>query len=183
MRERLSFSSVDKWYGTHTGGVESGEKVDRQSEDGYTSRVRFVHEEHRSSPEKHKSHTGEGGEKKITSTKSVNCPNSRESEDSIDQSETERCEQTLTSVITSLCEDGGRIEGYREIYISGGFGSGNAKSYLHMMLIPQSCCEIITTQLAKFALLRRGWTNKSLKREKYVVPLKASRSSSSWQWA
>lgn len=102
MCERLSLGGVDKWHWAHTGGVKSGKKINCQSKDGYSSRVGFVHEEHGSRPEKHESHTREGSEKKVTPTKGIDCPDSGESEDGVDQPETERCEQTLTSIITSL---------------------------------------------------------------------------------
>ena len=112
MREGEDLSGVGEGDGALTRGVEGTEQVDEEADETETKlSLVLVDESAQTSSKQSPEHLREGEEKQSAATEGVDSPEGGESEEPVDETETERTDESLEVVETGLLEDSGGVEG------------------------------------------------------------------------
>lgn len=110
MGEGEDLGTVGERNRAFTRGVESAEHEHEES-DERSSRCSLFHQSAQTGRKQSPHHLRESEEEQRSSSESVDGPESGESEEPVDETETERAQHGLKIVVSSINEDSGRVKG------------------------------------------------------------------------
>lgn len=110
VRKWEDFSTVCKWYRAFTRRVEGGEEVNEKCHKTQMGSTAPGNQGAETGGQQCPGHVGEREQKQRSAAKCIDCPDGGPSEDEVDQTKAERCEQRVKVVGSCLFEDGGGVE-------------------------------------------------------------------------
>ena len=110
MREWEDLGGVGERHGTFSWGVEGGEEEDEEGDKAKMGCLLLWDDEAKTRCQQGPRHVGEGEEKESTAPPGINGPDSGPGKDEVDETESERSEQGIQVIGSSVYEDSRRVE-------------------------------------------------------------------------